>query len=243
MDYEKKYKEALEKARKINSGEEVVTPSGWTRLEVVFPELRESEDERKRKELVQFLTEIKNISESGRDSWHVRKEDAGMCDSFLSYLEKQKEQKPAWSEDDDVMFKTAKKIIWESEASDGTTNKVISWLEGRFKSILLQPNPIVAVDAEQLLKILPPNPKWSEEDEAYRKSIISTIEMCMKDCERANVVLGCYESDIAWLKRLRPSWKPSEEQGDALVFAIKAFRDRTPIRDNLLSLYNDLKKL
>ena len=45
------YDEALETARKINSGEGVPAPPGWTVCEVIFPELRESEDERIRKAL------------------------------------------------------------------------------------------------------------------------------------------------------------------------------------------------
>ena len=44
--YEKKYKEALETARKINSGEGVAAPKGWSMLEVIFPELKENVGER-----------------------------------------------------------------------------------------------------------------------------------------------------------------------------------------------------
>lgn len=55
--------------------------------------VRESDDERIKKSLIKFLTDIKEISESGRTTWAVRKEDAEMCKSFLAWLEKQKEQK------------------------------------------------------------------------------------------------------------------------------------------------------
>ena len=83
------------------------------------------DDEKIRKKLIALI------------NWSGTPWDGRDKDKFIVYLtkEKQKEQKPAWSEEDDVMFKTAKKIIWESEASDGTTNKVISWLENRFKSL------------------------------------------------------------------------------------------------------------
>lgn len=43
-DYKKKYEEALETARKINSGEGVAAPKGWSMLEVIFPELKENEE-------------------------------------------------------------------------------------------------------------------------------------------------------------------------------------------------------
>jgi len=83
--------------------------------------------------------------------------------------------------------------------------------------------------------------EWSEEDEAHRKSIISTIEMCMNECSKgAKVILDCYESDIAWLKSLRPQsqWKPSEEQMEALHHYVETTTD-----GELDLLYNDLLKL
>ena len=100
--------------------------------------------------------------------------------------------------------------------------------------------------------------EWSEEDEEHLKSIISTIEMCMKDCEDAKYVLGYYDSDISWLRSLRPSWKPSEvcygqkgdpdpagvwkpseEQMKALWDAYKGGEGQEPLRE----LIEQLKKL
>lgn len=62
-------------------------------LEKQFPEVVESEDERIRKEIVEFICwEI--------DRGSITNEQRKRSDSWLSYLEKQKEQKPAeWSED------------------------------------------------------------------------------------------------------------------------------------------------
>lgn len=62
-------------------------------LRELIPELAESvsEDERTRRELVKFISDIKSISESGRTSWAIRSDDAKMCETFLAYLEKQKE--------------------------------------------------------------------------------------------------------------------------------------------------------
>ena len=59
---------------------------------MILPELRESEDEQTRKQLIDFISNIKEIAESGRSSLAVRKDDAEMCDAFLLYLDKQKEQ-------------------------------------------------------------------------------------------------------------------------------------------------------
>lgn len=51
----KAYDEALERARKINSGECVAAPPDWTLCEVLFPVLREDKDMRIRRALISIL--------------------------------------------------------------------------------------------------------------------------------------------------------------------------------------------
>lgn len=77
MNYEKVYKEALERAKNLYSG---VHKGCKEVIENVFPELAENEDERIRKELVAFFKEVRG------DYWH----DILVAD-ILAYLEKQKE--------------------------------------------------------------------------------------------------------------------------------------------------------
>lgn len=97
------YDEALERAKEQikecgdNEGRKKM-------IRNIFPELHESEDEKTRKALIQFLNDIKSISESGRTSWAIRKDDAEMCSGFITYLEKQKEQKPAKGDNDFVIY-------------------------------------------------------------------------------------------------------------------------------------------
>ena len=81
--YEKKYKEALQKIRElIEKGKE----NGWTIItyekdfEEIFPELKESEDESIRKELIQLISCM-------HDADHRKKD-------WLAWIEKQGEQKP-----------------------------------------------------------------------------------------------------------------------------------------------------
>jgi len=79
MDYEKKYKEALERAKEWYNETE---PDSYTCIvESIFPELKESEDERIRKEIIRILK-----GETGYSS----KED---IDKYVTWLEKQGEQK------------------------------------------------------------------------------------------------------------------------------------------------------
>ena len=89
-----RYEEALEKARARKS------------LEEIFPELKESEDERIRKAIVRLLTVA---SESYLiDATGFKKEQ------FLSYLEKQKEQKGANGNEKEIP-NGQKPAVWSEE--------------------------------------------------------------------------------------------------------------------------------
>lgn len=82
MDYEKKYKEALERAKMIlcNVCEGSASAND---IETIFPELAESDDERIRKEIIHYiLYKASGISAEQEHAW-------------IAYLEKQKERKPA----------------------------------------------------------------------------------------------------------------------------------------------------
>ena len=81
--YEKKYKESLETARKINSGEGVAAPEGWSMLEVIFPELKESEDDRIRKSIIDLVE--KRMPKSENKKW------------MIAWLEKQGEKTNPYS--------------------------------------------------------------------------------------------------------------------------------------------------
>ena len=65
MDYEEKYRDALEIARKINNGECVEAPQGYSVLETIFPELREPEKKDKNPS-DQILTENHTTKEEPR---------------------------------------------------------------------------------------------------------------------------------------------------------------------------------
>jgi len=69
MDYEQKYKEALERARKLNSGEGIEANSGWTVCEVIFPELKKSEDEINMKQ--NLADEVEPKFEIKKGKWYV----------------------------------------------------------------------------------------------------------------------------------------------------------------------------
>lgn len=77
------YDEALKEASVVYKGEDKHFKAT---LERIFPELKESEDERIRKELTEAVTSIKK----GESPWFVS--DKETCDKVLDWLEKQGEQ-------------------------------------------------------------------------------------------------------------------------------------------------------
>lgn len=99
MDYEKKYKEALERASKLRVQNPFDTVSQM--MEHVFPELKESEDERIRRELIKF---IKKRNRSGCDYDY---------DKWIAWLEKQGEKKSVYKFE--PKFHKGQWIVWQDK--------------------------------------------------------------------------------------------------------------------------------
>jgi len=78
MDYKEKYEKALERARKLNADNMLSDEA----TEEIFPELKESEDERIRKHIVEIMKSLPG------GYWYGQKEK----DDSLAWLERQKEQ-------------------------------------------------------------------------------------------------------------------------------------------------------
>ena len=81
---------------------------------------------------------------------------------------------------------------------------------------------------EKNLEYMKPNKQeWSEEDEEMLNSCICSIEESKENryAYKENDGDTSYDREIAWLKSLRPSWKPSEEQMEALEYVIRDYRE------------------
>ena len=81
MEYEKKYKDALERASKLRVQNPFDTVSQM--MEHVFPELKESEDERIRKSLIDFFDSANQVGENPMYEYGIQ------TDKIIKYLEKQ----------------------------------------------------------------------------------------------------------------------------------------------------------
>ena len=242
MDYEKKYNEALERCRNLyNEAKANGYTSDMDDYEAIFPELKESEDERIRKALLRCC-----------DDWEkgqfgcMAKED---IPAIRAYLEKQKEQKPIDIDFVSDWLRKHIKTYVNSEYNefhktveyDGSIN-VERLIEDLKKATEQQPfareNDFVSKPAE-----------WSEEDERMRQDIYESLYAYQCDIragimdKNALELLKAVDNEKAWLKSLRPQphWKPSEEQMDAIQY-VSNF-DYGGHRKALESLYNDLIKL
>ena len=127
MDYEKKYNEALAKAKAYFENE------NYTEMADVFPELTESEDEQAMRIIRKRMC---------YDQVPISDEDRRIVEAWL---ERQKEQKPAeWSEEDELMILKTLEML----GGRGTTGMQIDWLK------FLRPQPHWKPSEEQMSMLL-----------------------------------------------------------------------------------------
>ena len=123
--YEEKYKKALEWMREVYP---TLQGAAKEDAECYFPELKESEDKEIRKSIIGFLKTLASL----KDGKTVSNEDfdSETLLEWATWLEKQGEQKPTWSEEDKKMIDT---IIYDLERHGGKEDSCysaeINWLK------------------------------------------------------------------------------------------------------------------
>lgn len=94
-----------------------------------------------------------------------------------------------------------------------------------------------------------PKQEWSDEDERRIEQICDDLKCCMKNFEAGRNVRGIHfteiiESNIEWLKSLKPRWKPSEEQMEAVRIAAEVgTANNSWAMEKLKEMYEQLQKL
>ena len=193
-----------------------------TALGLLIPELRESEDERIRREIIDFIQWAEDRGTTRHD-YHQAKRPA----AWITYLKKQKEI-PTDAKQERVI-NAARRVLnnWLYGDVNADVSGDLTELEYAFKDY----------DGEDEQKEQKPA-EWSEEDELMRTAVIQTLKMFGGR--------GTTEMQIDWLKSLRPQphWKPSEEQMKHLERCFShGHTSQLPNQHILESLYNELKKL
>jgi len=202
-------------------------------LEILIPELAESEDERIRKALVWHLKADVDFVSNG-----VTKAEC------IAYLEKQKERKHTELTAEERMkndkhflsiCQHLETLISESKNDEAkeSIDKDYRWLCEFYRKSLSAP-------VEENYK---EPAEWSEEDETYLQDALWCVKQAYKLCKTENDTGTCWSAE-KWLKSLKPSWKPSEEQMKALYDACCiAFEEERDFHPSLSRLYHDLRKL
>ena len=155
MNYEKAYKEALERAKQFS--ENPLLEDSGNVVEYIFPELKESEDEKIRKELIKVFSNREKylIDQSFGDitvsevlAWlekqgeklpvgfyYVNSEgkkfysDTFKYGDVILHVEKQDEQKPAWGEEDEAFLNTTIAYLKDANEFKKTAENCIDWLK------------------------------------------------------------------------------------------------------------------
>lgn len=208
----KRYDEAIKKLRDLHDNYDEISNlvNFKQEIEEIFPELKENEDERIRKEIIHYiLYKADGVSEEQEHSW-------------ITYLEKQKEQKPAgWNEEDEKMRLTCIDIM---EHFPRPCGEVI----GPWK------------DCIDWLKSLRPSKDCSSCAKHLEGYISGRIDAENKLLEQFGVLVTP-EDEL----HIKPRWKPSEEQMSMLLAVINEPNNAgaESCHIALKSLYNDLMKL
>ena len=187
----------------------------------IFPELKEREDMQIMKEIAEF---IYNSA--------FKRKDIKKKEKWLAWLEKQGEQKPDWSEEDEWKFSDILALLRGGESCHYNTPDLFEWLKSlksriqpkqewseedknRFSNLIFlvkcssenEATKKGFIDFINRIKSLRPQPKneWSEEDKNILNGITSYL--CTHDaCE-----LDGFDRWYHWLESLKDRLQPKVE--------------------------------
>ena len=228
----KAYDEAIKKAESLYKASEPMSGCNVI-LETLFPELSESEDEKIRKEIINYFKCQTRDEPSRKDihnkwiSWLERQEGCEVIKKdWLEYI------KQSWYKEGFIDGKYAEKRCLEWTQNDATIlNELIDFLEN--KTVKLQHD--LALYASWLKRKFYPSEKQGEQKFAD--------SYCQENCKGFQETGKCFadgECEAKKEAKQKPVWKPSDEQMKYLRF----YSEQNNYDGTILtSLYNDLKKL
>jgi hypothetical protein len=159
--------------------------------------------------------------------------------------EKQKEQKPAWSEEDELMATSIIDVLKRFEHL-GATDMKIDWLKNLLKFLrpaqcedkkVLKQTIYKAAMHELAIKFM----NYLDENRPAGKMGLSNAEC--EDIDKAFAEKD-WAKIVCYINKYQPHWKPSEEQMGALAYAIQVLAPRAAkASEELENLREQLKKL
>lgn len=256
--YENKYKEAKKWIESIYSE---LSHEQQTEAEAFFPELKESDDERIRKEILGLVRYTK-----GR---RIGYEPRITQDKMITWLEKQGNE--SINIDIESMVSSYEQRLKSQGQGNLENNPLINMCVSAFRRGV--ENTLEELNLKKLEKQGEQKPTneemiealrteyekgradaiaemqvaWSEEDERICRAIVADIANDKSIC-KFEISKSICDEQINWLKSLknRITWKPSEQQMNAIKIAIAYMTDEceTPTAPKVLcELLEQLKKL
>ena len=230
---EKKYNEALEQAKKELAACGSMDCDAARLIFRLFPQLRESEDERIRKAVVSLVYEMKGTYQS-----FAKVE----LDQMVAWLEKQKEPKglPLMDGNAELYFDE-----WNQQQQNPTKRQCFEEGIRYAKRLQKEQKPVEWEDIKDKVNVpyCSSEQEWSEDDRFKLEDAITAIDIAIaayKEEGNHPTLLEAFKKAKSFLKSLRPSWKPSEEQIRTLYCV--AYGMPGPDGKILMSLCNDLEK-
>jgi hypothetical protein len=175
-EYKKKYEEAMLRMTKWVEGSEIIDPKEVA--EFVFPELKESEDEKIKKEIINYISKQGASIKYNFDAW-------------IAWLEKQGENTHN-KELSELLHKVICRFINDPN---------IPYTEREKVSMEIIPY------VERIEKQGEQKPAWSEEDEMMLNHTISTVKLHLNDVGSDKKEILLVKEEIDWLKSLKERMK------------------------------------
>lgn len=212
----KRYDEALHKAKNYYSTTD--SSSDIKLIGLIFPELKESEDERIRKKIIQL------VNDAMATNAPYKKE-------MLAWLKKQGGQKPTQETEPTPIFRIGD--VLKRKGRDYTFR--VDRIQGGYYHCDRNHGAFFPIEEQGNWELVEQNPAWREEDESMLLSAIEYIQ----------TYPAHRQSVVDWLKSLkdRYTWKPSDEQITWLYRATDEAKKDSRIKQVLNELLSDLKKL
>ena len=236
MNYKKKYDEALERARKLNENPQSVfneysPKEGDTICDYIFPELRESENEKIRKELITHCRNTRCVTEEGAKriakwiAW-LEKQDSNVDNANKEYwrgyregkqeildkyaeLEKQGEKKYAWGEEDEKIRKRIilclEECVHNDIIHDYEKEKCLAWLKRQVTPQMVEDAFLKGCNDTKkclLKRQSEQKPAWSEEDEKEYKYVLKFVDNILNNCGNKKDYDHCKRC-YDWLKSIK----------------------------------------
>lgn len=189
-DYKEKYEQAIENIKKIKDAnkdnKELVDF-----IEYKYPELKDSEDEKIRKELIKYLESRLHTSFN---------QEAKICKDGIAWLEKQGEFKPIFRVGDYIRNKKTKDRVLIEQID--IANKVYCYVSRDDAAEIHSDFRFSEQNDWEIIgqKIVEQKPAWSEEDEKLLKLSLDNLTELQK---RFGAGYGKVGDCIIWLKSIK----------------------------------------